>query len=198
MFNENRIAELRIKQKADVANQNANEGALIAADSLSCHWPEYLMEAGEACVYLFSACAVATLLWHPSSPIQAYLPSDAVRRILMGSAMAATIISILLSPSSKQSAAHFNPTITFTFYRLQHTAGHSPLHAIRGPYEQVGGYRGAEAQRGHRAGAGLVPPTAPACGAPLPMVPGPLQRLVGRKGPPLLVRVCTTPSWNSH
>jgi hypothetical protein len=69
----------------DVANQNANEGALNVADSLRRHWPEYLMEAGEAGVYLFSACAVATLLWHPHSPIQEYLPSDAVRRMLMGS-----------------------------------------------------------------------------------------------------------------
>src|SRR5580700_11790081 len=95
-----------------------NKGTLSAADSLCLHWPEYLMEAGEAGVYLFSACAVATLLWHPSSPIQAYLPSDAVRRMLMGSAMGATIIAIVLSPWGKQSGAHFNPAITFTFCRL--------------------------------------------------------------------------------
>src|SRR5271154_6465800 len=91
---------------------------LSAADSLRRHWPEYLMEAGEAGVYLFSACAVATLLWHPHSPIQQYLTSDAVRRMLMGSAMGATIIAIVLSPWGKQSGAHFNPAVTFTFYRL--------------------------------------------------------------------------------
>jgi aquaporin Z len=82
------------------------------------HWPEYLMEAGEAGLYLFSACAAATLLWHPGSPIQPYLPSDAVRRMLMGLAMGATIIAIVLSPWGKQSGAHFNPAVTFTFYRL--------------------------------------------------------------------------------
>ncbi|HEY6345031.1 MAG TPA: aquaporin [Bryobacteraceae bacterium] len=76
------------------------------------------MEAGEAGLYLFSACAVATLLWHPHSPIQRYLPSDAVRRILMGSAMGATVIAIVLSPWGKQSGAHFNPAVTFTFSRL--------------------------------------------------------------------------------
>ena len=38
---------------------------LNAADSLRRHWPEYLMEAGESESYLFSACALATLLWHP-------------------------------------------------------------------------------------------------------------------------------------
>ena len=55
----------RIEPKTDVAN----EGRLSAADSLRLHWPEYLMEAGESGLYLFSACAVATLLWHPASPV---------------------------------------------------------------------------------------------------------------------------------
>jgi aquaporin Z len=101
-----------------VANQNPNEGALNVADSLHRHWPEYLMEGGEAGVYLLSACAVATLLWHPHSPIQRYLTSDAVRRMLMGAAMGATIMAIVVSPWGKQSGAHFNPAVTFTFCRL--------------------------------------------------------------------------------
>src|ERR1700686_3307950 len=45
-----------------------DKGTLSAADSLRLHWPEYLMEAGEAGLYLFSACTVATLLWDPASP----------------------------------------------------------------------------------------------------------------------------------
>jgi aquaporin Z len=80
------------------------------------------METGEAGVYLFSACAVATLLWHPVSPLQRYLPGDTVRRMLMGLAMGATIIAIVLSPWGKQSGAHFNPAVTFTFYRLRKVA----------------------------------------------------------------------------
>jgi aquaporin Z len=95
-----------------------NRATPSSADSLRLHWPEYAMEAGEACVYLFSACAVATLLWHPASPVQQYLPSDAARRMLMGLAMGATIIAIVLSPWGKQSGAHFNPALTLTFYRL--------------------------------------------------------------------------------
>lgn len=62
----------------------ASHGPLDAAGSLRLHWPEYLMEAGEAGFYLLSACAFATLLWHPASPIQRYLSGDSVRRILMG------------------------------------------------------------------------------------------------------------------
>jgi aquaporin Z len=111
----NRREGPQIKPKAGVANQ----ATLSAVDSLRLHWPEYLMEAGESGMYLFSACAVATWLWHPASPIQQYLPSDTVRRMLMGLAMGATIMVIVLSPWGKQSGAHFNPAVTFTFYRLR-------------------------------------------------------------------------------
>ena len=108
----------RLELKADVADNRA----LNAADSLRLHWPEYLMEAGELGLYLVSACTVATVLWHPASPVQRYLPGDAVRRMLMGSAMGATIVAIVLSPWGKQSGAHFNPAVTFTFYRLGNVA----------------------------------------------------------------------------
>jgi aquaporin Z len=108
-----------MKLKADVANPNAYEGPLNAADSLRLHWPEYLMEAGESGCYLFSACALATLLWHPASPLQQYLRNDAVRRMLMGAGMGATIILIVHSPWGKQSGAHFNPAVTLAFYRLR-------------------------------------------------------------------------------
>jgi aquaporin Z len=109
----NKRARRRIER-----NPLINDRTLSAAGCLRLHWPEYLMEAGEAGVYLFSACAVATLLWHPASPVQGYLPNDPVRRMLMGLAMGATIMAIVLSPWGKQSGAHFNPAVTFTFYRL--------------------------------------------------------------------------------
>src|SRR5580704_3387994 len=113
--NSNTRERPRIEPKTD-------KGALSGADSLSLHWPEYLIEAGEAGLYLFSACAVATLLWHPASPVQQSLPSDAVRRMLMGLAMGATMIAIVRSPWGKQSGAHFNPAVTITFYRLRKVA----------------------------------------------------------------------------
>ncbi len=84
LSNPNRQAVQRIEPKADLADALINKGSLTAADSLRLHWPEYLMEGGEAAIYLFSACAVATFLWHPGSPVQRYLPSDGVRRMLMG------------------------------------------------------------------------------------------------------------------
>src|SRR5580658_6059621 len=80
------------------------------------------MEAAEAGLYLFSACAFDTLLRHPASPVQPHLATDTLRRMLMGLAMGATIIAIVLSPWGKRSGAHFNPAVTFTFYRLRKVA----------------------------------------------------------------------------
>ena len=110
-----------------MANLSAYNSTLNAADSLRRHWPEYLMEAGEAACYLFSACALATLLWHPESPLHAFLRNDAVRRMLMGAGMGATIILIVFSPWGKQSGAHFNPAVTLAFYRLRKVASWDAL-----------------------------------------------------------------------
>jgi aquaporin Z len=76
------------------------------------------MEAGELGLYMFFACAFATLLQHPASPVRQFIVGDFTRRVLMGLAMGTTAIAIVMSPWGKQSGAHFNPAITFTFYRL--------------------------------------------------------------------------------
>jgi aquaporin Z len=89
-----------------------------AVSSLRLHWPVYLMEAGELALYMFSACAYATLLQHPESPLRQTVMGTLARRALMGLAAGATVIGIVMSPWGKQSGGHFNPAITFTFYRL--------------------------------------------------------------------------------
>jgi len=92
---------------------------LSAVASLRHHWPEYLMEVGELGLYLFVACVVATLLQHPASIVQQSISSGVARRGLMGLVMGATAIAIVTSPWGKRSGGHFNPAITFTFYRLE-------------------------------------------------------------------------------
>lgn len=77
------------------------------------------MEAGELSLYMFFACAFATLLQHPASPIRQYIGGELSRRTLMGLAIGGTVIAIVMSPWGKQSGGHFNPAITFTFYRLR-------------------------------------------------------------------------------
>src|ERR1700722_660883 len=91
-----------IEPSANLPNASINKGNLTAADSLRLHLPECLMEGGEAGIYLFSACAVAPFLWHPASPVRGYLPNDAVRRMLMGLAMGAKMMAIVLSPWGKR------------------------------------------------------------------------------------------------
>src|SRR6185369_9034801 len=82
------------------------------------HWPEYLMEATELGLFMFSACAFTVLLYHPSSPVAQTVPDGVLRRLLMGTAMGATAIAIIFSPLGQRSGAHFNPSVTWTFFRL--------------------------------------------------------------------------------
>jgi len=91
---------------------------LSAIASLRLHWPEYLMEVGELGLYLFAACAMTTLLQHPASILRQSISSGIARRALMGLVMGATTIAIVITPWGKRSGGHFNPAITFTFYRL--------------------------------------------------------------------------------
>jgi len=82
------------------------------------HWPEYLMEAVELGLFMFSACAFTVLLYHPSSPVAQTIHDGVLRRLLMGTAMGSTAIAIIFSPLGKRSGAHFNPSVTWTYFRL--------------------------------------------------------------------------------
>ena len=82
------------------------------------HWPEYLMEAVELGLFMFSACAFTVLLFHPSSPVAQSITDGPTRRLAMGLAMGSTAIAIIFSPLGKRSGAHFNPAVTWTFFRL--------------------------------------------------------------------------------
>ena len=86
--------------------------------ALKNHWPEYLMEAVELGVFMFSACAFTVLLYHPSSPVAQMIHDGVQRRLLMGTAMGLTAIAIIFSPLGQRSGAHFNPSVTWTFFRL--------------------------------------------------------------------------------
>src|SRR5678816_3345412 len=86
--------------------------------ALKNHWPEYLMEAIELGLFMFLACAFTVLLYHPSSPVAQTIHDGVLRRLLMGTAMGSTAIAIVFSPLGKRSGAHFNPSVTWTFFRL--------------------------------------------------------------------------------
>jgi len=88
------------------------------SNALKKHWPEYLMEAAELGLFMFSACAFTILLYHPSSPIAQTIRDGVLRRLLMGTAMGSTAIALVFSPLGQRSGAHFNPSVTWTFFRL--------------------------------------------------------------------------------
>lgn len=92
--------------------------ALGIAASLRQHWPEYLMETGEMSLYLFCTCLFATLMQHPGSPVRHFVASGIGRRALLGLAIGATVVALIMSPWGKQSGGHLNPAMTFTYYRL--------------------------------------------------------------------------------
>ena len=117
----------------DILHQRINTPAILMAtvtpegsihwstrmiEAFKKHWPEYLMEATELGLFMFSACAFTVLLFHPSSPVAQTIHDGVFRRLLMGTAMGSTAIAIIFSPLGQRSGAHFNPSVTWTFFRL--------------------------------------------------------------------------------
>jgi aquaporin Z len=99
------------------ASANAKQTPSFAA-ALRAHWPEYLMEAGLLGAFMVSACLFGVLYEFPGSPVREAIASPLLRRILMGASMGLTAVAIIYSPWGKQSGAHINPSVTFTFFRL--------------------------------------------------------------------------------
>ena len=89
-----------------------------AQAAIRAHWPEYLMEAGLLGAFMVSACLFGVLYEFPNSPVRQAISSSLIRRMLMGASMGLTSIAIIYSPWGKQSGAHINPSVTFTFLRL--------------------------------------------------------------------------------
>jgi aquaporin Z len=87
-------------------------------DALRRHWPEYVMEGAELGLFMISACAFVVLLEYPTSPVHQAIPDFFLRRVLIGIAMGLTAIGIIYSPLGQRSGAHFNPSVTLTFFRL--------------------------------------------------------------------------------
>lgn len=103
---------------------------LGASESLRLHWPEYLMEAGLLGAFMVSACVFGALYEFPGSPVHQAITSVFLRRLLMGTSMGLTAIAIIYSPWGKQSGAHINPSVTFTFFRLGKIRGWDVLFYI--------------------------------------------------------------------
>src|ERR1700747_986475 len=107
-----RTSRMRIVWPGPLCHTPAGRGRTgKSIDSVRLHWQEYLMEAGELSIYMFSVCAFATLSWHPASLIRRFIVGATPRRILMGLGTGTTLFAIVMSPWGKQSGSHLNPAI---------------------------------------------------------------------------------------
>lgn len=82
------------------------------------HWREYAIESALLALFMMSAAVMASLIEHPASAIRQAVDNPLLRRVLMGAAMGLTAASLVYSPWGRRSGAHFNPSVTLTFYRL--------------------------------------------------------------------------------
>jgi aquaporin Z len=111
------------------------------ANAIKRHWPEYLIEGFCLGLFMITAFSFGTLLEHPSSPMRQAIPDALLRRFFMGLAMGATAVAIVYSPWGKQSGAHINPSITFTFFRLGKVESYDALFYVA--FQFAGGLLGA-------------------------------------------------------
>jgi aquaporin Z len=128
------------------------------------------MEAGLLGLFMLSACGFAVLLGHPASPVRRSIESEPLRRALMGLAMGSTAVALIYSPWGKQSGAHFNPSVTFTFWRLGKVAGWDA--AFYALFQFAGGLAGTLLAAAALGGAAADPAVRYAATVPGPAGPG--------------------------
>jgi aquaporin Z len=96
-------------------------------DALKKNGLVYLIEAWGLGMFMISAALFVILIEHPDLPIRSAIPSDFVRRILIGIAMGLTAIGIIYSKWGKRSGAHINPAVTLAQYQLDRINGQDAI-----------------------------------------------------------------------
>jgi aquaporin Z len=110
------------------------------------HWREYAIESALIALFMISAAVMTSLIEHPASVVRQAIDSAFLRRLLMGMAMGLTAASLIYSPWGQRSGAHFNPSVTLTFYRLAKITGRDAAFYITAQF--AGGVLGIAAAAG--------------------------------------------------
>ncbi len=82
------------------------------------NWPLYLIEAWALGTFMVVASLVVIVVEHPDLPVRSAVPSDMLRRAIIGSCMGLTAVGLIYSPWGKLSGAHLNPAVTLAQWRL--------------------------------------------------------------------------------
>ncbi len=91
------------------------------------HWDHYAIEAAGTAMLLFTAGIGTVALQYHLSPLRQTVPVAIERRFLMGVLMGSAIAVLVYSRFGARSGAHFNPAVTFSFFRLGKIPGHDAL-----------------------------------------------------------------------
>jgi len=78
-------------------------------------------------MFMVSACVFTVLLMHPASPAAHWIADPVWKRAVIGIAMGLTAIALIYSPWGRRSGAHFNPSVTISFFSVGRIA---PLDAF--------------------------------------------------------------------
>jgi aquaporin Z len=101
-----------------MTNASPQAVAAMPRAAIGIRWHVYAIEAALLGTFMLAACAAVALLAHPASSLAHAIPSDFVRRALIGLAMGTTAICLIYSPFGKRSGAIMNPAMTLCFLRL--------------------------------------------------------------------------------
>lgn len=87
------------------------------------NWREYLKEAVELFTFMVFAGGCTALFDYPGSPVREAIPSDAMRRLVIGIVMTLVTAGLIYSPWGQRTGAHMNPAVTLTFLQLGRIGG---------------------------------------------------------------------------
>ena len=109
------------------------------------HLGEWAAELVGTAVLVFAALSAVTLMFHPGSVVQDWIPSESARLLVLGLVFAVLIVAIATSPIGRLSGAHLNPAVTLAFW----ITGHVHPHDLFGYWtaQLVGGALGTFALR---------------------------------------------------
>lgn len=109
------------------------------------HLGEWGAELAGTAILVFVVLSAATVLFHPGTVFQDLIPSESVRRLLLGMVFVAGLTTIARSPLGRLSGAHLNPAVTLAFW----ITGHVHPHDLLGYWaaQLMGGALGAFALR---------------------------------------------------